>query len=305
MANSAYAEPVEVEQWLARRKVGIGSSDAAAVCGLDPYRTPLEVYCSKTDDHEPTGELPADPAMRWGLLLEPAIARAYEIETGRKVIEPEPANHPQLEWMGATADRISCDGERLVEIKTASSRMPGWGESGDPDGVPERIVVQVQHQMAVYGIRLADVACLIDGRDFRIYPVAFNPLAVDSLIEIEAEFWQRVVNRDPPEPDFTHPSTVGLLSKLHRPTGPEISLPDEYAMIAASYVTLGDELKQLEAARDDAKARLIHAMQDAARANVGGYTITRKECERKAHEVKASKYVEFRIKAPKGEMSNV
>ena len=35
------------EEFLARRKQGIGGSDIAAVCGLSPWRSPLDVYYDK------------------------------------------------------------------------------------------------------------------------------------------------------------------------------------------------------------------------------------------------------------------
>ena len=38
--------------WLAARRAGIGGSDAAAILGLDPFKSPLAVYMDKR------GELP-------------------------------------------------------------------------------------------------------------------------------------------------------------------------------------------------------------------------------------------------------
>ena len=39
---------LEKEKWLMYRKRGIGGSDAGAVCGLNPYRTAMQVYEDKT-----------------------------------------------------------------------------------------------------------------------------------------------------------------------------------------------------------------------------------------------------------------
>ena len=41
---------LEKEKWLMYRKRGIGGSDAGAVCGLNPYRTAMQVYEDKTTD---------------------------------------------------------------------------------------------------------------------------------------------------------------------------------------------------------------------------------------------------------------
>ena len=50
-------------EWLELRRRGIGGSDAAAVCGLDPWRSPFEVWLDKTGlfVDETAGE-----AVRWG-----------------------------------------------------------------------------------------------------------------------------------------------------------------------------------------------------------------------------------------------
>lgn len=38
------------EKWLTKRKKGIGGSDAGAICGLNPYASPLSVYLDKTTE---------------------------------------------------------------------------------------------------------------------------------------------------------------------------------------------------------------------------------------------------------------
>ena len=47
---------MEKQEWLNYRKQGIGGSDAGAVCGLNPYKTAMEVYqdkvSSETEDFD-------------------------------------------------------------------------------------------------------------------------------------------------------------------------------------------------------------------------------------------------------------
>ena len=38
------------EEWLTLRKQGIGGSDAGAVCGLNPYVSPMDVYMDKSTE---------------------------------------------------------------------------------------------------------------------------------------------------------------------------------------------------------------------------------------------------------------
>ena len=70
------------EEWLKMRKEGLGGSDAGAVCGLNPYASPMSVYQDKTSpaisdqDNEP---------MRQGRDLEDYVARRFTEATGLKV----------------------------------------------------------------------------------------------------------------------------------------------------------------------------------------------------------------------------
>lgn len=38
------------EDWLRERRTGIGGSDAGAICGLNPYSSPMDVYLDKTSE---------------------------------------------------------------------------------------------------------------------------------------------------------------------------------------------------------------------------------------------------------------
>ena len=38
------------QEWLKLRKTGIGGSDAGAVCGVNPYASPIHVYLDKTQE---------------------------------------------------------------------------------------------------------------------------------------------------------------------------------------------------------------------------------------------------------------
>lgn len=304
--NAAYSEPAQVAEWQTKRTKGIGSSDAAAVAGLDPYKTALDVYLDKTGDREPTGRLPDDPQMRWGLLLEPAIARAYELDTGIALDSPKPAKHPVFPFIGATADRVGYEPETnrefIVELKSASPHMAkAWGEPGS-DSIPERTILQVQHQLAVYDMDRADVAVLIAGSDFRIYTIRRNDNVIADLLELEQEFWTNYVERRiPPEPDWTNARTPELIAKMFKPSaGIEVSLPDLIHTVQG-YRHYKDAESECRKKAEQFRAEIIYAMKDAAIAHVDGFKVSRKEVKRKAYNVAETTYVDFRVVAPKGQ----
>ena len=73
---------LDKEAWLKYRKQGIGGSDAGAVCGLNPYRTAIQVYYDKTTDEI---EEIDNEAMRQGREFEDYVARRFTEATGKKV----------------------------------------------------------------------------------------------------------------------------------------------------------------------------------------------------------------------------
>jgi putative phage-type endonuclease len=186
-------------QWLEERKKGIGGSDAGAVLGVSPWKTPLQVYLEKR------GEAPGiedNEYMKWGRNLEPLIRQEYANQTGREVIVPgEILHHPRYGWMLANLDGAvngNSPVKRVLEIKTARS-ADGWGEPGT-DEIPDHYQAQVQHYMIVTGYPVADVAVLIGGSDFRLYEVPADPELHELMIEKEAAFWEQVQKGIEPDP---------------------------------------------------------------------------------------------------------
>ena len=67
------------QKWLQLRKRGIGGSDAGAVCGLNPYGSPMKVFVDKTSDKI---ESLNNEAIRIGNDLEQYVAERFMEATG-------------------------------------------------------------------------------------------------------------------------------------------------------------------------------------------------------------------------------
>ena len=115
------------EDWLEVRKTGIGSSDAAAAVGLNPYKSALELWLEKTgkDDNLPAID-PMDDSHPtfWGSLLEPTVAAVYTKRTGNRVRKVNAVlQHPDqtLSFMLANIDRLVTGDPQvsILECKTA------------------------------------------------------------------------------------------------------------------------------------------------------------------------------------------
>lgn len=185
---------------LENRRHGIGGSDAGAILGLNPYRTPLDVWQEKTGRVEPP-DLSDNEAVRWGEILEDAVASEYALREGVKVRRVNRTLvHPEHPWMLAHLDRTVVGKRRVLEVKTAGAHMAGeWGEPGT-DQVPEYHLAQIVHYLAVTGYESADLAVLIGGRDFRVYHIQRDEELIQALIEAERDFWRLVETDTPPEP---------------------------------------------------------------------------------------------------------
>lgn len=287
--------------WLKARKSGIGGSDAPCVAGVSSWGTPLDIYLSKVKpinpDHDPDADMTEQ--QRMGHVMEPIIARLYAKEMGMALRKP-PAiiRHPQLNFMFASLDFQRAEDGIIVECKNKRSRE-GWGES-QSDQVPIDINIQVQHQMECADVEEAHVAVLFSGHEFDFFIVERDYEVGAMLIDIENRFWQHVVNRIPPEPDWAHPNTPKLIKKLYQTVEQRtIALGDEAVDLVEQYQSFAKHKIESEEAANFTKARLLALMGEASEATLpNGLTLTRKTIERASYVMPASTYVDFRIKKP-------
>ena len=249
------------------RKTGIGGSDAAAVLGLNPYCSPIQLWDRKVglvDDPD----LSDNQAVHFGNVLEDVVAAEYERRTGNKVRRRNQTfRHREHPFMLANIDR-SVDGQRKVlECKTAGAFINAdeWGPSGT-DQVPQQYLIQCAHYMAVMDYDSADLAVLIGGRDFRVYHIARDRELEAMIIEREREFWSCVQERIMPAP-----INLADVERLHQ--------RDDGSEICASYATAADmaalkerksQIKQIESEIDEIETRIKAAMGDASTLLVGG-----------------------------------
>lgn len=192
---------LDQDLWLKYRNQGIGSSDAATACGLNPFKSQLELWMEKTGRIIPEQpKMTEDSPLVWGTILEPIVAEHYAKRTGRKVRRVNSIlQHSDHPWMLANLDRevVGDDEVQILECKTAGMHSAKSWENG----VPDYIQLQVQHQLAVTGQQAADVAVLIAGQKLEIYRLERDEPLIANLIEMEKAFWHLVKNNIPPPVD--------------------------------------------------------------------------------------------------------
>ena len=262
-------------QWLEVRKGGIGSSDAAAAVGLNPYKSQLELWMEKTGRAGANEENPGmqDPRF-WGTLLEPYVAVAYMQKTDRKVRKINAVlQHPTFNFMLANIDRevVGCPDVQILECKTAGefgSRL--WRE-----GVPEYIQLQVQHQLAVTGKAAADVAVLLCGQELEIHRIPRDDEVIARLIVLETRFWEYVETDTPPPADGSE-SAARALRQFYpgNSTTLDFSQDETLSQVFTSLSELQAELVIKGQQAELNKQTLQQAMGDASRAVFAGGEVT-------------------------------
>lgn len=175
-------------EWLELRKTGIGGTDAGAVCGLNPYSSPIKVFYDKTsrDIRELDNE-----AVRQGHDLEDYVAQRFTEATGFKVRRSNymyrSTEHP---FMIADIDRLVVGEEAGLECKTASAYNADKWKDGE---IPLHYVMQCYHYMAVTGKREWYIAVVILGQKFVYRKLVWNDELITRLIVMEKKFWENHV----------------------------------------------------------------------------------------------------------------
>lgn len=201
------------EQWHAARRTGIGGSDIAAICGLNPYTSPLEIWFAKAGSPVPRRDDPVlDEAAEMGHLLEPVVALRFLAKTGLYAAEgPGTLRRPDKPWL-ANLDRTTLeDGQPgVVELKTRSSyALNDW-----LDEVPVDVQIQTQWYLGVTGWQFAHVACLIGGQRTIVHRLERDDDLIANLEAIADEFWGWVQAGQQPPVDGSV-ATGQLLDRLH------------------------------------------------------------------------------------------
>ena len=274
---------IERNEWLEWRKKGIGGSDAAAVAGLNPWKSPFAVWMEKTGQIEP--EEPGEAAY-WGTILEDIVTQEFSKRTGMKVRRRNAIlQHPDFPWMLANIDRMIVGENVGLECKTTSAyNAKEW----EDDEVPAQYLVQVQHYMAVTGAKSWWLAVLIGGNRFLYKRVDQDEELIQQLIEIERDFWENhVVPGIPPEMDGSSASTE-FLKKMYPEGKPNtIDLPSEAGELIESLDLLNEELKALEMRKAECENRLKAMLGESEIGKFGDRLVTWKNIKTSRFDSKA------------------
>lgn len=296
-------------EWLQGRRKGIGGSDVAAVLGISPYKTPLDVWNDKLglpEDHEPS------EAAYWGTTLEDTVAKEFQKRTGYKVQRVDHQfQDPENPWMIANIDRAIINPmiasrvrplktekevktyaelsgvERPIntdiafEAKTASTFMANlWGPSQELEinqgnfttehVIPLYYETQVQWYCGILKLKGMFLGVLIGGADYRMYWIEARPDVFEAIKEKCKTFWfENVLKKVPPEP-----VNIKDVLKLYGKTNGEIlEAQGDLVVDVGEYVRVDGQIKELQKEKDLLKNKVAIQLKDYEAVSIGGQMV--------------------------------
>lgn len=252
----------DTPEWEQERRNSVGASEVAAVMGLSPYATALDVYKSKQGvDRQ------FDPLLSFvGHQSEPIMHEWVERFSGLglKLGPGVMARSVEYPWLHATFDRIADDGTK-VQMKTAHQYT---GHKWD-EGVPTDIRVQVQSEMLVSGDPRALVVVWIGGREFRhFWETRDERFIQEHLIPSVHMFWADLQKGIAPAP-----STVAEISTDWHNSGEAMEAPEKLQERIEQRAFLLATAKEAE---EDAKKITVELGNFMREQNVEKFTVAGK-----------------------------
>ena len=266
-----------------KRRNYIGGSDAAAILGVDPWKTKADLWLEKTGrlEDRPLDSKPAelgndieDSLLRW-------FGREYKLpERGLMLLRNQ---HFVTDPFGPHLDaaivpagkRGRADITEIIEAKY-TGLVDEWGDELT-DQVPDRVLVQTHVQMYATGdqCRTAWAVVMLPGYrsiERRRYRIDRNDELTKAIVEAGQEFWE-YVESDTPPPD-SYPSLDVLKQRARTPRS--LAELDEAALqVIAQWELIKGQKSGAESELKEVQARVIGLLGDAEGAVLpDGRTIT-------------------------------
>lgn len=261
------------EVWEEIRSKTIGGSDAAAIVGLNKFKSAYALWAEKTGNAPGfSGNL----ATEVGTFLEPFVASLFEKETGKRVRRDNAIiRNSEYPFAHANIDRLVVGEDAGLEIKTTSALSLSKFKNGE---YPANYYVQCVHYMAVTGKSRWYLAVLIGNSDFRTFVIERDEDEIRALMEAEADFWRCWQGNYPPATDGSA-STSEALNAVHQGGGGDCDLTPCLSDLSTIKL-LSAQIKDAEAARRECENRIKAYMGNAERGAAGSFKVSWKSQRR-------------------------
>lgn len=242
---------------LRRRLAGITATDVAAIVGVHPNRSAVNVWLEKRGEAPPWIDT---DRTRWGDILEGPIRDDYAARHGVRVEVPGTLEHPDATWMLATPDGVAYAPGGVkplngLEIKTHTIRLAHLYGADGTDEIPPHELCQCTWNMAVTGLERWDLVAFIDNQP-REFVVDRDDELIGHLTERAERFLvDNVRGGVAPDPDGSDAFDEWLAARWARNTDRLIDVGNEVAIrdlieraraLLEQEAAIGDELAALK-----------------------------------------------------------
>lgn len=260
------AQPKPAATQADRRKF-IGGSDAAAILGISPWRTPLDIFLDKSQPRIEEVSPERQRVFTRGHRMEPYVVDLLAEETGLVIVGRNNRYiDKEFDFLACEIDAEAATGEN-IEIKTVSPfKAKEWGEE-QTDAIPVHYTAQAMHGLMITGKLVCVFGVLIGGDDFRVYRVERDEEIITAMRAREVEFWRNHIEAGlPPEPT-TASDVIGMFSK---DSGLSVEATHEIVDALNQLRDAKAVIKEHEPIVEELEARLKLFMRDAAVLTVAG-----------------------------------
>ena len=178
------------------RQKGIGGSDVAAIMGLNPWATPLDVYYSKIVPIKEIDDKAKVDRLRAGQIAEEFIIKRYEeMENCKVKTDVGVLVHRNYEFMRGNVDGIREDQNVVVECKTVGGFPDQWQGK-----IPLYYKTQCAHYAMLTNCERVDLAAAFDRWMFKIFVYERDYPFEKEILQKCIDFWMNhVLKKVPPK----------------------------------------------------------------------------------------------------------
>lgn len=252
--------PKSESEWLELRKKTIGASEVITVCGLNPWKSPYELWLEKTGRKAPDE---VNDSMIRGKIYEAPLVDFWAIKTGHRPIK---GSQKDILYVDRNKPYLSCTPDRF--FIHASTGKKWLCEVKNPDNrrieeAEQSWIMQLHWQMGITGIH--EGLLLWDypqrGVYFMEQEFTFNKELYLMMEEIVDEFWNENILKDI-EPEMTVGSDV-LYKYPEQEVGLSVeandSLTEKYGTMLSLQESISTDTSQLDKLKDEVKLFMLNA----------------------------------------------
>lgn len=270
-----YIETANESAWLLLRSQNVNSTEAAALFGLSPYQTELELFHRKRNAE--VQSIADNFRMRAGRYLEGSIAQLAANELDCTVKPYKIYARDADARMGSSFDYEILTGDYagwLMEIKNVDRLV--YRDAWQDNEAPEHIEVQCQHQLEMTERPGIIIAALVGGNELKFIERKRNEKMGAGIRQRIQRFWSDVEANNEPLANFERDAE--FIISLHQSAGDAVYVADEtdnVSMLLHDYHRLKREASDLDALAKAKKAEILDAVGDEFKKIVtAGLTVT-------------------------------